>query len=235
MLAENLLQEFVSLQSELSKGYYFKEYLDIMVHQFANQALIYLERPHDIDLDWQAFTKIHPSARDSLIIAKTKLNFFHYAESVKSQREKYGYGYKLKYSGHYKAEKEAFLGQTFLNPNSDLPKRLVFEVKTRGGEVPRLDSFVNSESVDCVPFVIIFCALWASIIFHEKTRTPRKSDVYDVFALTCAIPYCRIITTDTNMKNFIGRLRLDEKYGISVYAPTNRDLDAFAKVLTGYL
>ena len=56
MLAEGLLQKFISLQLELSKGSYFKDWEDILVHQAANQDLIYLGRPQDIDSCWSVFT-----------------------------------------------------------------------------------------------------------------------------------------------------------------------------------
>jgi hypothetical protein len=168
MLAEGLLQEFTSLQLELSKGYYFKKWQDVLVHQVANQALIYLKRPQDIDLDWKAFTKMPPPIRDPLTTAITKSNMVRYAELVKPLREKFGR--RVSYNGHYKAEKVAFLEQTFLNPNSNLSGKLITEAKVQEEEIPRLFSFFNPESVDCVPFINIFCSLWASIIFHERTR-----------------------------------------------------------------
>ncbi len=230
MLSKDLLKGFISLQLELSKGYYLKEYLDILVHQFANQVLMYLGRPNDINLGWQAFTKTPPSVRDPLITAKTKSNMTQYAELVKPLREKFGY--RLKYNGHYKAEKIAFLKQTFLNPNSDLPERLIFEAKVREAEVLRLYSFLNPDYVDSVPFVNIFCSLWASIIFHEKTRKSSEGDLYDVIALACAIPYCQVVTTDKNMKSFIKRLRINKKYEINVYAPIEDDLTALEKFLS---
>jgi len=230
MLAEDLLQEFVSLQLELSKGYYFKKYQDILVYQVANQALIFLGRPHDIDLGWKAFTRTHPPVRDPLTTAITKSNMVQYAELARLLRGRFGR--KVPYNEYYKAEKAAFLEQTFLNPNSDWPAMLISEAKVREEEVPRLFSFLNPQSIDRVPLINIFCSLWASTIIHEQTRTYKYGDLLDVIALACAIPYCQIITTDTNMKNFVGRLHLDKKYGISVYAPTDKDLDAFGKALS---
>ncbi len=111
------------------------------------------------------------------------------------------------------------------------------EAKVRKKEVPTLFTFLNNESInreyiDRVPFMNIFCSLWASTIVHEQTRKYKYGDLLDVVALACAIPYCQIITTDNNMKNFVGRLGFDRKHGISVYAPTAKDLDAFAKALS---
>jgi len=227
MLAEGLLQEFVSLQRELSKGCYFKKYQDILVHQVANQVLIYLGRPQDIDLGWKAFTRTPPPVRDPLTTAITKSNMVQYAELARLLRGTFGR--KVPYNEYYKAEKNAFLEQTFLNPNSDWTAMLISEAKVREEEVLRLFSFLNPQSVDRVPFINIFCSLWASTIIHEQTRTYKYGDLLDVVALACAIPHCKVITTDTNMKNIIGRLRLDRKYRISVYAPTVKDLDAFCK------
>jgi hypothetical protein len=71
-----------------------------------------------------------------------------------------------------------------------------------------------------------------SIIFHEKARKSSEGDLYDVVVLACAIPYCQIVTTDKNMKSFIKRLRINKKYGINVYAPTEDDLTALEKFLS---
>jgi len=229
MLAEGLLQEFVSLQLELSKGYYFKKYEGILVHQVANQALIYLGRPRDIDLGWKAFTRTPPPVRDPLTTARTKSNMVQYAELARVLREKFSR--KMSYDEYYEAEKKALLEITFLNPKSDFPIMLINEAGVRETEIQTLLSFLNPKSIDCVAFINIFCSLWASTIIHEHTRKYKEGDLYDVISLACAIPYCQIVTTDSNMKNFMGRLHLDKKYGISVYAPTDRDLDALGKAL----
>ncbi len=230
MLAEGLLQEFVSLQLELSKGYYFKKWEDILVHQVANQALIYLGRPQDIDLGWSAFTKEPPPVIDPFMTTIMKSNITQYAELARFLREKYSR--KLSYNEYYREEKIDFLEGTFLNPNSDLPGMLISEAKVRKEEVPRLFSFLNHKSIDHVAFINIFCCLWASTIFHEQTRKYKPGDILDIAPLACTIPYCQIVTTDKNMKNIIGRLHHDKKYGISVYAPTASGLDTLAKALS---
>lgn len=230
MLAQGILQEFVSLQLELSRGYYFKKYQDILVHQVANQVLIYLRRPHDIDLGWKAFVKTPPPVRDPFTTAITKSDMVGYAELAKILRAEFGR--KLSYNEHYREEKVALLEATFLNPSSDWPGMLIREAKIQEKEIPMSLSFFNPESADRVPFINIFCSLWASIIFHEQSRTYKPGDLLDVVALACAIPYCQIITTDSNMKNIVGRLHLDRNYGVSVYAPTVKDLDAFTRALS---
>lgn len=235
LLVPDLIQEFESIQLELSKGYYFKKWEDILVHQVANQALIYLGRPQDIDLGWSVFIKQAPPVIDPLATMIMKSNMTQYAEFARVLRRKFGR--KESYNEHYKGEKIVFLKQTFLNPKSDFSKMLISEAKIRKKEVPTLFTFLNSESInreyiDRVSFVNIFCSLWASTIVHEQTRRYKYGDLLDVVALACAIPYCQIITTDNNMKNFIGRLGFDKKHGISVYAPIAKDLDTFAKALS---
>jgi hypothetical protein len=231
MLAKGLFQQFVSFQLELSKGCYFKKYQDILVHQVANQVLIYLKRPQHIDLGWKAFTSTSPPVRDAFTTAIARLNMVWYAELARRLREKYSR--KLSYNEYYREEKSDFLRQTFLNPNSDWLGILISEAKIQEKDISTLLRFFNSKSVDCVPFISIFCSLWASTIFHEQTRTYKSGDLYDVVALACAIPYCQIITTDSNMKNIIGRLDFNKKYGVSVYTPTIKDLEDFVKVLSG--
>ena len=109
---------------------------------------------------------------------------------------------------------------------------LIKQAKVRESEVPSLFAFINPESVDSVPFINIFCSLWASTIFHEQTRRYQSGDLLDIVALATVIPYCPIVTTDTNMKNMIERLRLNEKYGVLVYSPTNKDLEILEKELS---
>ena len=230
MLAEDLIQEFVSLQLELSKGYYFKKWEDILVHQVANQALTYLGRPQDIDLGWSALTREHPPVIDPFMTTMMKSTMTQYAELARFLREKYSR--KLSYNEYYREEKIDFLKGTFLNPNSDLPGMLISEAKVRKEEVPRLFSFLDHKSIDRVAFINIFCCLWASTIFHEQTRKYKPGDILDIAPLACTIPYCQMITTDTNMKNFIERLHFNDKYGLSVYAPTVKDLNTLAKALS---
>lgn len=230
MLAEGLLQEFVSLQLQLSRGYYFKEYQDILVHQIVNQVLIYLGRPHDIDLDWEVFTRTPPSVRGQSATASSKSKMVGYAELARMLRAKFSR--KLSYNEYYRQEKIALLKETFLNPGSDWSRMLIGEAKIQEKEVPTLLSFFNPESADRVHFIKIFCSIWASTIIHEPSRTYKSGDLLDVVALACAIPYCQIITTDNNMKNIVRRLHLDKKYGISVYAPTVKDLDNFVEALS---
>ncbi len=188
MLAKGLFQELVSIQIGLSKGWFFKDWEDILVHQVANQALKYLGRQHDIDLGWKVFTRTLPSIRDSLTTAKTKLEVAQYAEFVKPLREKYGY--RVTYNKHYKAEKVAFLKETFLNSRSGFPDKLINEARIQESEVPKLYSFMNPDSVECIPFINIFCSLWTSIIFSEKTRRSKEGDLIDVVSVSCAILYC---------------------------------------------
>lgn len=231
MLAEDLFKEFTSLQLELCGGCYFKKWEDILVHQVASQALIYFGRPHDIDLGWSVFTGEPPPIADPLATAIAKSNMTQYAELARLLREKFGR--RESFKEHYEAEKKDLLQATFLNPYSDLLGMLISEVKIRKEEIPRLFSFLDHKSIDRVPFINVFCSLWASTIVHEPRRKYKRGDLLDIAPLACVIRYCQMITTDTNMKNFIERLHFNDKYGLSVYAPTIKDLEDFGKVLSG--
>ncbi len=242
MLAEGLLQEFVSLQLELSGGYYFKKWEDILVHQVTNQVLIYLKRPQDIDLGWKILTKKCPPLIDKSTTEIMKSNMAVFAEIMKSQSIP-----EASYLKQYEAAKISFLHNSFLqpirqilglltysgSPNLILLGMLKDEAKIPNSEFMSALHFFDSPLVDRVPFINIFCSIFASLRFHEQKRNYSGSELWDVIALACAIPYCKIITTDTNMKNnIVGRLHLNKKYGVSVYAPTSKDLDILGRALS---
>lgn len=229
--AERLLHEYTSLQRELSRDIYFKRWDDILVHQVANQALIHLGRPQDIDSKWSAFTSQPPQpVMGPEETERMKQNVTGYAEFVKPLREKYER--KMPYKGHHEGEKKDFLGEIFLSPNSHLTAMLLDRTGVREEEIPKLVSFVGDESNDFGPFIDIYCSLWPSTYIHEPERKPQPGDSLDIAALACAIPYCQIITTDKNMKNIVKRLNFEEKYGIKIYSPTDRDLVALIEELS---
>lgn len=231
--AEGLLHEYTSLQRELSRDMYFKRWDDILVNQVANQALIHLGRLQDIDPKWSAFTSQPPQpVMEPKETKRMKQNVTGYAEFVKPLREKYGR--KMPYKGHHKDEKKDFLGEAFLSQNSHLTAMLLDRTGVREEEIPRLLLFLGDESNDFGSFIDIFCSLWASTYIHEPERKPQLGDSLDIVALACVIPYCQIITTDTNMKNMIKRLKFEEKYGIEVYSPTDRDLAALIEKLSSF-
>lgn len=230
MLTGSLFSVIVPLQYELSKEFYFRNWEDILVHQMAKQVLLYLKRPQDIDLSWKIFIKTPPTVKDPFKVKVSKLNVAQYGEVARQLRKQFGRN--ASYEEYYREEKRALLGQTFLNPKSDFLEMLIKQAKVHESEVPLLFAFINNpESVDSVPFINIFCSLWASTIYHEQTRKYEPGDLLDIVALACAIPYCQIVTTDTNMKNMVERLNLDKEYGVSIYSPTSKDLIRLEKEL----
>ena len=230
--ASELLREYTSLQRELSRDMYFKRWEDILVHQVADQALICLGRPQDIDPKWSVFTHEPPFVPGPLETKRMKQSVTGYAEDVKPLREKYGR--KMSHKKHLEDEKKVFLGATFLNPSCNFPMMLIYEAGVSEEEVPMLFSFLDDKSNDFGPFIDIYCSLWASTYIHEPERKPQPGDSLDIVALACAIPYCQIITTDNNMKNIAKRLKFEEKYGIEIYSPANEDLDALTASLSSF-
>lgn len=230
--AKGLFHEYTSLQCELSRNMYFKQWNDILVHQVASQALKYLGRLHDIEPNWSAFTSQPPPVMEPEETKRINQSVTERAKLVKPLREKYGR--KMPYKEHLEDEKKIFLGEIFLSPPSTWLVRLAFEAKAwvHEEDVRMLLSFLDDKSNDFGPFIDIYCSLWASTYIHEPTRQPQRGDVFDVAALACAIPYCQIITTDNNMKNIVKRLNFEEKYGIELYSPTNKDLDALTALLS---
>jgi len=240
MLAGSLFKELSSLQHELSKGWYLKRWQDILVHQVANQALIYIGRQQDIDSDWSAFTKEPPPFIPPLITRQIKSNMALFAKLAQNLSSP-----AASFEKQYEEEKISLLQASFLQPiryilglpthsgsfDPEFLLKLQNEAKIPDNELKQFLHFFDSPLVDQVPFIHIFCSLFASTKFHEPTRKDKGSDTFDIVALACAIPYCQVITTDTNMKNHIGRLHLNEKYRVSVYAPTDEDLDALGKAL----
>ncbi len=242
MLAGRLFKEYRNLQHELSKKWRFKRWQDILVHQTANQALIYLSRQQDIDLGWSVFSKEPLPFIPPFITRQIKSNMALFAKLAQNLSAP-----AASFDKQYEEEKTSFLQATFLQPiryilglsthsgsfEPELLMMLQKEAKIPNNELKRFLHFFDSPRVDQVPFIHIFCSLFASTKFHEPTRKDKGSDTFDIVALACAIPYCQIVTTDTNMKNHIGRLHLNEKYGVSVHAPTDEDLDALGKALPG--
>ena len=243
MLAEGLQKEFVSLQQALSLGLYFMEWQEILVHQTADELLRYLGRPQDIDSSWSPFTKKSPNVVTALTTRKMKSDMAKFAQSMGAHPVP-----EMSYAEHYGAEKTSFLQNSFLQPIRQLLRlptyaksfdgtllvMLMAEASITENELQRALQFFDSPSVDSVPFIHIFCSIFASLRFHESNRNYTGNEREDAVALACAIPYCQIVTTDANMKtNVKDRLHFDEKYGASFFVPRKDDLDTLNRVLMG--
>lgn len=249
MLAKRSLQEpYIALQHNLSKGYFFREWQEILVHQTASQLLSYLGRPQDIDLGWRFLVKLQPAVGNPSITAEIKRKMSEFANRAKSLSTT-GTSYTgTSYSEQYEIEKKSFLQNSFLEPIRrllGLPMcstspdaysplwTLLEEARVTKGELHKARQFFDSPLVDEVPFIHIFCSVFAALRFHESSRNYTGSEIEDAVALACAIPYCRIVTTDANMKsNIVDRLHLDEAYRATLYSPREGDLCALEQVLS---
>jgi hypothetical protein len=249
LLARNInIFEFTLSQLELSKGYFFRDWQDILVHQTANQVLIYLGRPQDIDLGWNILTTKLPPVIAPHFTMKSKRAVKEYAEVLQKRGS-----VKSSFAEEYEWQKVGVICETFLQPLRQLlgldtyrksPDpvidlytgyfgMLIREANISENELPKVLDFFEPESVDRIPYVHICASIYASLRFYEQARKPQSGDWLDVATLACAIPYCDIVTTDTNMKtHIVKRLHLDTKYGAHIFTPTAKDIDAFLERLS---
>jgi len=244
MLAKGLQDPYIALQHNLSKGYFFREWQEILVHQTASQLLSYLGRPQDIDFGWRFLTKLQPTVVSPSVTVRMKTRMSEFANLAKSLSTA-----GTSYNGQYETEKKSFLQNSFLEPirrllglptYSTSPDAysplwaLLEEARVSSkDELLRALQFFDSPLVDKVPFIHIFCSVFAALRFHEPSRNYTGSEKEDAVALACAIPYCQIVTTDVNMKsNIVNRLHLDKAYGATLYSPRKGDLCALEQVLS---
>lgn len=245
MLAEGLLEKFICLQLELSHGLYFREWKEILVHQTADGLLRYLGRPESIDSSWRPFMRNPPNVVDALTTDKMRTDMVKFAQLMQTHSVP-----ESSYDRQYGVEKTSFLQNSFFQPirqllgsptysrsfNPELLMMLMREAKITKDELPKALQFFDSTSVDLIPFIHIFCSIFASLRFHEQKRNYKGNEELDVVALACAIPYCQIVTTDMNMKiNVVDRLHFDQKYGVLIFTLRVDDLDALDRVLSDQL
>lgn len=219
-----ILNHVSRLQYDLSKGHCLKHWMDILVHQAATQLLIYLKRPQHIDLSWRVLTRAPLCAGPAELVEAAK-------ELTRNQAS--GLAPYESYAKQYEAERNSFVEQSFLEPATALFTRLLQEAFVSDDEVPRLLPFLKSNSVDRIQYLHIFCSINASLRFHEKKRRPRGSDLLDIAALACAMPYCHMVTTDINMRTqVVKRLGLNTHYGTRLFTGTPEDLDSLADAVS---
>lgn len=250
LLSPKLAPHFHRIQSELSKGYFFKDWMDILVHQTANQVLIYLGRPQDINLGWDALTRENPGSPPPQFTRNAKEEVKQYAERLRKEKAP-----KESYAEQYEAERASLICETFLQPIRQLQGlptyrkppdpvielytgfygRLIGEANVLPYEVSRvLEFFSNSDLLDQIPFIHIFCSIYASLRFYEQKRKSKKGDWLDVAALASALPYCSLVTTDKSMTYIVNRLHLDTKYGTEIFTPTTKGIDDLLEKLEAF-
>lgn len=232
LLSSKILPQFRRVQSELSGGYFFKDWMDILVHQAADQVLVYLERPQDRNLGWSVLAEqilpisTPPSTR------KSKEKVKQYAERLRKEKPP-----ENSYDKQYEAERNAFMWgerRRYYVP-WDFFQMLIREASLSQNELPKMLDFFRSELVDQIPFIHIFCSIYASLRFYERTRRSKDGDWLDVAALASAMPYCSIVTTDKSMREHIEkRLHFHTDYEADIFTPTAKSLDALLERLEAF-
>lgn len=250
LLAPHLLDTFKKIQLELSKGLFFKHWEDILVHQATNHLLIYMKRERDIKLGWKAFHEQIPPIIEPEATLRSKMEIEEFARKKEKKDSIRGSFIK-----QYTAERNDLLRQTFLLPvcvikglpiyphkPSLSPEKIFFtsllakvmvEADIPLDQIEQTIAFFNSNLVDRIPFIRIHSSLYASV---RITRKYRKGDWLDIASMASVIPYCSIVTTDTDMKNrIIRRLNFfDREYVIDVHTPSPNDLPTFIQKLKQY-
>jgi len=239
LLSAKILPQFRRIQSELSKGYFFKCWMDILVHQTANQVLIYLGRSQDINLGWEALTRQAPNIVPPWATRIAKKDVLQFLEELRK-----GEPAKETYDEQYEAERISFLQESFIQPIRQLLRldtyqespnprfgMLIREANISENEMPEVLAFFESNLVDRIPYIHIFCSINASLRFYEQARKPKIGDWLDVSALASAFHYCDVVTTDKNMKtHVVDHLQLKNR--ADVFAPTADGIDAFLERLS---
>ncbi|MCX5704230.1 MAG: hypothetical protein NT066_07065 [Candidatus Omnitrophica bacterium] len=231
-LNSRLLPKFKQIQMELSQGIWLKGFDEILVHQTANQLLVYFDRKQDINLHWKVITDRKPTRIDSQFIRTAKA----YAKEISDYLAPAAKDFKEQ----YQREKTSFVQKVFLQELEQITSldALIsrFSVGLLGMSMRQADipiskkelksvvNFLETDLVDNIDFIHLFCSITASIV---RNRPYKPGDLFDVAHLSCAIPYCKIITTDTDMKTTVqGRLKIKD---VEVFSPTSEDINAFLK------
>jgi hypothetical protein len=92
-------------------------------------------------------------------------------------------------------------------------------------------SFFLSDEFARVPYVDIFCSLYAGSLVYYPHREPQEGDLYDVPIAATVLPYCDVLATDGHMKDLMVRLQLDKRYGVEIYSARKADLPVFLRRL----
>lgn len=251
LLSSKILPQFRRVQSELSGGYFFKDWMDIPVHQATNQVLVYLGRSQDINPGWSALTRETPYIPPAQSTREYKEDFRQLAERLRKEKPP-----EKSYAEQYEVERAALINQTFLKALRQLQGlpvyrespdpvielytgyygMLIREAKVLWHEVPRVIDFLcDPKLIDQIPFIRIFASIWASARFSERQRGHKGGDLYDVAALASAMPYCSIVTTDKSMREHIEkRLHFHTDYEADIFTPTAKSLDALLERLEAF-
>lgn len=233
------------VQQELSRGYYMKPWWEIYIHQTASSLLTYLERQRDIDVSWLFYTTDSPQVPLISEIEDAVKNAEQFLNTMNPPCETFDKQYAVEKTDLIKntfltslrGGCESLLPQSLSNLQKLLPMLLV-ECRMSEQELPTIlprvyEFLLNSNYLDHIPYINVFCSLWASILVNERGRKPQSGDLIDVSSLACALYNCNIVTTDTNMKNHIvNRLGLGDKWGSQVFTQSTEDINKLINVIS---
>lgn len=235
------------VQQELSRGYYMKPWWEIYIHQTASSLLTYLERQRDIDVSWLFFTTDSPEVPLINEIEDAVRNAEQFLQTMNPPYETF--------VEQYAEEKMDLIRNTFLvnmslrsgyeglppQSLSNLQKflfMLLVECRILEPELPTIlpevcKFLLNSYYLDNIPYINVFCSLWASILVNERGRKPQSGDLIDISSLACALYNCNIVTTDANMKNHVvNRLGLGDKWNSRVFTQSTEDINKLINVIS---
>jgi hypothetical protein len=128
----------------------------------------------------------------------------------------------------------------FLITDSIYYPRLVSSRESRG--IPRetaereVHSFIFSEHVRLLPFVVINARLHAALAVayrNRNARRPKPSDATDIEHLRAYLPYVDVFVTDTYMAGVArqGNVRLNSEYGVQVRSLGASEVEGFIEWL----
>lgn len=158
--------------------------------------------------------------------ARTLSNVASFEENLKRQKESFiSARFLLPATNVWRAMSDGRFPSLVDIENADSVTSLLTEFKELTSVDRPFGDFLFSGDMFHVPFIDVFCSLYAALEFHAKDRKPRGSDFDDVPILATAIPYCRIVTMDTGMKDLCAKARLHERYAFESYCPKTDDVE----------
>lgn len=221
----DLIREVNAIQHELSHGYSFRYWWETVVHQTAHLVLTYMGAQRPFQKTWSAVVR---RTLVSLPPDRTRADKEDVRSFLDGQREAVPAG--RSYEVRRELEKQDLVHQLFLAPDNLCFRMLLYECGVGQRQFPM--DFFDSECIDRIAYVDIFCSITASLAVHERTRTPRGSDLFDTPAIATVLPYCDVVTTDKNMQtHVVRRLHYDGKYDAQILAPTTAGVAALLEML----
>jgi len=214
-----------AVQYELSKGYCFRYWWEIVVNQTADLVLTYMGAQRRVPSSWHPVDRrvLGTIPADAMRADKEDVRQF-----LDSSQQAAPPG--RTYAEQRELEKQDLVHQLFLAPGN-----FCFPMLARAcgvGEHRFPLDFFDSELVDRIPYVDIFSSIRASYAVYERRRRAKGSDLYDTPAIASVLPYCDMVTTDKNLQtHLVRRLRYDAKYAATILAPTTAGVQALLGML----